>query len=327
LPKRSSNKSLRILKFPCKSGNTSLKSRGIFFLLFVIFIGAIAVNSGNNLVYLTFSTILSFILISGFLSFSNLRNISAEIKLQEFVFAKKQSAGYLLIKNNSPSPKFRLKTELFGYTFQVDLLSDIFALRFSKIFERRGIYKIPGIKITSDFPFGFFERKKKIELNESITVFPEIKSVSINRLEGNNESIAKRRKGYGEEFHSVRKYIEGEDSRRINWKLTAKANEPMVIETSGEKEKLDVFMDTSSYLYKNEDEFEDAVVKITSLVYKCFLCQTKLSFRINNDKIRASSDKEHYRKIFEILATVKMTDTTPLPVPRGAITYGDITYD
>ena len=216
---------------------------------------------------------------------------------------------------------------MFGYTFQVDLLSDILALRFSKIFERRGIYKIPGIKITSDFPFGFFERKKKIELNESITVFPEIKSVSINRLEGNNESIAKRRKGYGEEFHSVRKYIEGEDSRRINWKLTAKANEPMVIETSGEKEKLDVFMDTSSYLYKNEDEFEDVVVKITSLVYKCFLCQTKLSFRINNDKIRASSDKEHYRKIFEILATVKMTDTTPLPVPRGAITYGDITYD
>ncbi len=327
MPKKLLNKSLRILRFPCKSGNTSLKNRGIFFLLFVIFIGAIAVNSGNNLVYLTFSTVLSFILISGFLSFSNLRNISAKIKLQEFVFAKKQSSGYLLIKNNSPSPKFRIKTKLFGYTFQIDLLSDISSLRFSKVFERRGIYKIPDIRITSDFPFGFFERKKKIELNESITVFPEIKSVSIKKFDGNNENISKRKKGYGEEFHSVRKYIEGEDSRKINWKLTAKANEPMVIETSGEKEKLDVFMDTSSYLYENEDEFEDAIVKITSLVYKCFLRHAKLSFRINNNKIKASSDKEHYRKILEILATVKMTETTPLPVPRGTITYGDIAYD
>ncbi len=321
-----SNKFSKIRKYLSKSRNTSLKNRGVFFLLFVIFIGAIAVNSGNNLVYLTFSTVLSFILISGFLSFSNLKGIDIEVDFPEFVFAKRQSIGILVLKNRTKSPKFRLIVFLLNKMIEVDMILNKHSESFTKVFEQRGIYKITSATIKSDFPFGFFERKKEIKINRNIYVFPEIKNITINKSSNMVGEIQKERKGQGNEFYSVREYKEGEDSRKINWKLSAKANKLMIIETRNETESLDIFLDTSSYLYETEEIFEDAVIKICSLVYKCFLERIPISFTLNSKYFGRSPNRNHYIKIFEALATAHIAETPPSKIPTNAITYKELKY-
>ncbi len=319
------NRSLKTQKFLCKSGNTSLKSRGVFFLLFVVFIGAIAVNSGNNLVYLTFSTVLSFILISGFLSFSNLKGLEAEIKFPDFIFAKSQAYGFLIIKNRSNSPKFRLMIKIFEKTLKTDIVINEYSLSFTKTFKKRGVHKISDAKVTSDFPFGFFERKKDVKINQTVIVFPEVRNITLKKTAVLEGKISKKRHS-GDEFYSIRKYNEGEDSRKINWKLTAKANELMVVETRSENEEFRIFFDTSSYLYENEEEFEDALIRITSFVYNCFVKRIPISFTLNSKLLGNSSNRFFYQKIFNLLATVKPTETPPLKIPDNFITYEDIIY-
>lgn len=297
------------------------------FLVFVVFIGAIAVNSGNNLVYLTFSTILSFVLLSGFLSFSNLKKISVEIEFEDFVFAKKHSLCFLILKNNSGSPKFGLNIKVLDKVFYVDILSDIRSVSFVQMFEKRGIAEASKVYLSSIFPFGFFERKKEVEIEGKITVFPEVKNVTLKRIPGDRGELQNKNKGNGDEFYSVREYAEGEDSRKINWKLSAKANNVMVVETKSLNENtITIFFDTSSYLYKSEEEFENVLIKINSFVYQCFIKQIPISFVSNLANFSSSNSNDHYRKIFETLATAKITETTPMRKPAGAVSHEDILY-
>src|SRR5579863_2828251 len=51
---------------------------GTFYVLFSIGVGAAAINTGNNLLYLILGMLLGFIVISGFLSDSGLWGISTE---------------------------------------------------------------------------------------------------------------------------------------------------------------------------------------------------------------------------------------------------------
>src|ERR1700690_4369367 len=51
---------------------------GIFYVLFSIGVGAAAINTGNNLLYLILGILLGFIVISGFLSDSALWGIATE---------------------------------------------------------------------------------------------------------------------------------------------------------------------------------------------------------------------------------------------------------
>ncbi len=319
---------LKILKFPCSVGKTRLKSRGLFFFLFVVFVGAIAVNSGNNLVYLTFSTILSFVPLSGLLSFSNLKNIEAEVKAPQPMFANRKELCFITLKNSGNFPKFKIHMKIMGENVYTDIIKDTFSSDFECRFPRRGIHKVGALILTSDFPFGFFERHKTVLLDSEIIVCPEVTKVKVlHKGSGAENFVSNAVRGEGSEFYSAREYIDGEDSRKINWKLTAKADKPIVIETEKESKKMcKIFLDTSIYAYRNEEEFEDALKKITSLVYSCFNEGAEIFFFTPRLRINAKPDDNNTGKIFRFLATVSAEDRPPHKGVRGFITHREIAY-
>jgi uncharacterized protein (DUF58 family) len=60
---------------------------GLTFIALSLFVGFAAINTGNNLLYLTFGIMMSFVAASGFLSMINLSGIEVKILPQGDVFA------------------------------------------------------------------------------------------------------------------------------------------------------------------------------------------------------------------------------------------------
>ncbi len=319
-------KFLKKLKFPYRGSRAKIKSPGSTFILFVLLIGAVAVNSGNNLTYLTFSTILSFFILSGLLAYFNMKNISIELDLSEIVFANKNITISVKTYNKSRMPKFMLNLNFLNREETFQYINVVSIKNISTQFKKRGIEKIPYITVSSSFPFGFFERSRRIRTNYKIIVAPEVKSISLDGRTARNKEKYINYKGKSNEFYSVQEYREGEDARKISWPISAKTDKLIMID--GEKEnsnRIKLFLDNSSYLYTDVNSFEMAVEKVTSAIYLCYINKYEVSL-ISEKTFPFSHSKNHFKIIFEFLAIVQLKDHIPLTKPSEAITAEDINY-
>ncbi len=81
------------------------------------------------------------------------------------------------------------------------------------------------------FPFGIFYRKKKVDDIIGIA-YPEVYEIYGQHTSPAvmEEQVSVPKRGVGDEFYGLREYTYGEDSRLINWKLTAKTGLPLVKE-------------------------------------------------------------------------------------------------
>jgi uncharacterized protein (DUF58 family) len=85
-----------------------ITKEGIVYLAAVLIISIAALNTGNNLLFIIISAMLSAILISGFASAFALRRVRVELDLPELVFAKQRLLGRLKIGNPRRVPVFSL---------------------------------------------------------------------------------------------------------------------------------------------------------------------------------------------------------------------------
>src|SRR5919108_4720123 len=81
---------------------TQPTKEGVTFLALTIFVGVAALNTGNNLLYLVFGMMLSFIAASGIISMINLSWIKVEPHLPEDVFALTPTPLKFSVKNLKP---------------------------------------------------------------------------------------------------------------------------------------------------------------------------------------------------------------------------------
>ena len=85
-----------------------ITKEGIVYLAAVLVISVAALNTGNNLLFIIISAMLSAILISGMASAFALRRVRVEVGLPELVFAKQRLLGRLKIGNGRRVPVFSL---------------------------------------------------------------------------------------------------------------------------------------------------------------------------------------------------------------------------
>jgi uncharacterized protein (DUF58 family) len=96
---------------------------------------------------------------------------------------------------------------------------------------RRGINRVEDLHLESCHPFGFFLRRRKVP-DVALTAFPAVREVfgRTSSAAVREDRVSLPRRGVGDELHGIRDYVPGEDSRLINWKLTAKTGKPLVKE-------------------------------------------------------------------------------------------------
>ncbi|MGM0578184.1 MAG: DUF58 domain-containing protein [Myxococcota bacterium] len=215
-------------------------------LLFFVTLGVGfgAVNSGNNLLYLVLGILLSLIMISGVLSELTLRGVRAVRFDPPHLFAGQPALVRVDLHN--------AKRRLVSYSVELaELVGPSWGLEQRRAFvlrlapgetlpahlrveaSTRGWIPTAGLRLTTRFPFGFFEKSRFVPIPARYLVFPRIRPVAPPSLRpivaGAEEEIA--RIGQGDEFYALRDARIGDDARSIAWKVTARRDKLVVRES------------------------------------------------------------------------------------------------
>ncbi|TXD38598.1 DUF58 domain-containing protein [Lujinxingia vulgaris] len=247
----------------------ALTTPGKFFLLMTLAIGFGAINTGNNLLFLLLGMMLSLIVASGLLSEAVLRTLRVRRELPVRIFANEPAAGRFILENKGRWPSlsvevaehsphvvagpqrgrslaaprhswwkfWRTQTSdeerplAAAYCLRADAAQQT-ALATHYELPARGAYLLPGVQISTRFPFGFFEKSRELDQAQRVIVYPRSRPTStrIAEIHQHLGDMSQSRAGRGDDFFGLRDYRDGEDQRAIHWKSTARRAAPVVRE-------------------------------------------------------------------------------------------------
>ncbi|MEM4658211.1 MAG: DUF58 domain-containing protein [Candidatus Methanosuratincola sp.] len=214
------------------------------FLGLTFFVGFAALNTGNNLLYLTFGMMLSFIAASGVVSMLNLSRVEVKATLPRDVFAMTPAPFTFYLTNRKTFfSSYCLTLEVGGKRGYVPYLpsgkTSSVTLRLT--FPTRGWHAMPEGKLYTEFPFGFFTKSVRLYTDdEKMLVYPKVSKIEINpqELTANNPEIAGVISGFGSEIRSLRDYVDGDNPKLIHWKVSAKAGRLILRELEEEYSRM-----------------------------------------------------------------------------------------
>lgn len=243
----------------------SLTQRGSGFCALTLGVGFVALNSGNNLIYLVLGMMLSLILSSGVLSSINLHRVRVKRHPQLRGYAGRPlivRLGLVNLKKYWPSmgigvedppvdqqslsaKKERSINHMKGRSMYVFRLKGGTEeqLKYHLTIQSRGVYTLEGARIYTRFPFGFFEKSVGLRLQQSLTIFPRIdapvspllKQALLNDQLGSslsyqnrNQPVVGLRTSIFESMVSIEPHTVGTPLKFIHWKSSAKRGELMV---------------------------------------------------------------------------------------------------
>lgn len=301
-----------------------ITKEGLFYIALTFLVGFSAFNSGNNLIYLMFSILLSLFAASSILAVNNLKNIEVNLKSEEEIYAKKDAFIDVEIKAKDKRKKFFIDIKISENSLRVEFLDTLLRKKIKVNENKRGKKTIEYIYLSSSYPFGFLIREKKIKIDFSFLVFPEIRPVRIKNMSSTMGSLLK--KDDSGDFFSFEDYQEGMDARNIYWKVSVKLDKEKVITKANDNlNELKIALNNSYKLY-DAYTFEDAVIKVASLIKLLFEQRIPFEFIKDGNSIKCNSYKD-YILIMEYLSEVKLEDKFTLENFQDIITEKDIEYE
>ncbi|MBI5883610.1 MAG: DUF58 domain-containing protein [Elusimicrobia bacterium] len=187
-------------------------------------------STGNNLLYVLYGMVVAGLAVSWLGGRVNLARVTACGRMPDQVFRGDLFRLCLTLANAGRFPAFGLRVReavvgRLGPGQEAEV-------RFPFIFEHRGLNRVEGLEVESLWPFGFFRHSASLpEL--SGTALPRMREVHAAAEITADASLTGRprpKKGRGDELFGIRVYDQGDDSRLINWKLSAKQDKALVNE-------------------------------------------------------------------------------------------------
>jgi len=202
---------------------------GWWCLFVTIGLGVTAVNSGNNLLYLLVSLLLALIFVSGVLSEQTIRGVRITSLVPDEVFAGRPATVGATVVNDKrlPARSLVLETADGSRVIPVRWLppGGDRVLAWEHEFPRRGRHRLPGLKVTTRFPFGLFVKSGRAQDPRDVVVYPAPVTSAAGRLSVSSTGDTvetRRRRGRGQELHDLRPYRDGDDPRLIHWRVSAR---------------------------------------------------------------------------------------------------------
>jgi uncharacterized protein (DUF58 family) len=218
----------------------SFTSGGVAFTIGTFAVGFAAMNTGNNLLYLLWGSMLGFLMVSFWLSEQAIRDVRIERR-----FARAVTVGhdfrlsYEVTNRKSRLPSLALEIiegGLPGRAFVAHVPpGGTVAARSVNSFVRRGIYPLDIVTLSTAFPFGLFRKEKDIRMPGEVVVWPRSdRRVREPRVGGGRMRraglAARGTAGSRGEYRSLRGYRPGDDPKDIHWRSTARLREPVIRE-------------------------------------------------------------------------------------------------
>ncbi|MGI9534008.1 MAG: DUF58 domain-containing protein [Thermodesulfobacteriota bacterium] len=285
---------------------TSPTKEGVIFIILSFIVGFSALNTNNNLLYLIFGVMISLVILSGVISMINLSKIDVKLSRTPDLYALTPSEIVFSLTNQKPLiPSLSLTLEMNdNKTYLLYLPAhSTRSVGISCFFNSRGWNNFPILNLYTRFPFGFFKKLIKVELqNKKVLVFPNIHNVNLDintetDYSGEDKAI---KKGQSEELKSIRDYGSGDNVRDIDWKTTAKLNKLMVKEFfDNETKSVKIVFEPQSINLKNLEHY---ISEKASLLNEYIKLGFSVDFITSNKIYKTICNKNQMNKVLTFLA-------------------------
>lgn len=203
---------------------------GWVFFLFLVLIALIAYSTGNNLLFLLFAAMLSFFLISGFMSEASVGQIALAMEWPREWHAREAAWGTLGLQNKA--------RRLDAYLFELrhpELFDEAEGPRIVRLAAgqgltvplmlrapHRGRYTPAPFVLATSYPFLLLTKTRIVSLPDELLIFP-----AWRRIERAPEWLAQwsgtsaSREAMEGDVDHLREWHEGEALNRVHWKRSA----------------------------------------------------------------------------------------------------------
>ena len=285
---------------------------GKWFLLLTFGVGAAAINTGNNLLYLALSMNLSLVILSGVLSEWSLRGVGVSVRHASEAFASRDS--FLAVACSASGKRFpamslavslTIEGERHGVRFP-DIPAGKTATRVIPFRPgRRGLILPSRCTVSTLFPFGLFEKSADVDAGAPLLVYPDpaggTAPFSLPDPGGDAGGTLDARL-QGPLVKGAREHRPADPFRDIHWKASARLGKWMVKEREGESAPAaELRLPAES----PPDEFERAVSGACALVLRWEREGRPYRIRLGGVPCVEPSDAGRRAKALAFLATVR----------------------
>lgn len=309
---------------------------GVVFVVILVIVAFAAWNTGNNLLFMVFSIMLSTIFVSWVAARVSLRDLNVSARFPDHIFAGESAEVIITLRNSKrflPSfsimvemrgtfdrPGFRrkkktwtrLKKTALGYFTYVPHRAAA-EQAVEQMFPKRGHVLVKGFELSTRFPFGFFRHRRRLSARDvDIVVYPRPEPITdrLNLLPLQSGQTTSLRRGAGQDLLMLRDYQARDDLRHIDWKATARAQRLTVREFAAEDERrITIVLDRT--LTEDIDEenfrirFESGVNQAASLVKHFIEERAEVRLMLGADAGRFGAGLEHFYACSRRLALVE----------------------
>ncbi|MBI5634236.1 MAG: DUF58 domain-containing protein [Nitrospirae bacterium] len=286
-----------------------LTREGKRFLLASVLIAVAAVNTGNNLIYLILSLMLSFIVLSYLILRLNLAGLSLDVSVAGAVYAGEPVSVKLHVHNKKKLPVYSV------IIAAQDAAAEVYCGQISGhgvfrgtvvlVFGKRGLYGYRNFVVQSGFPFILFRKSISVEVSGQVLVYPKLLDVRevTEVIEGRQQEGAVAVRGRGDEVYSLRAFQYGDDWRRIHWKASAKQAGFLIREYAEyASQKITLLLD--NLLPQDSIHFEAAVSAAASLAKQYIETGYPVQFIAVGTTIPFGTGEDHLRSILGVLSVI-----------------------
>ena len=292
---------------------------GRAFLLVTLGVGVAAVNTGNNLLYLSLSLNLSLILLSGVLSEGTLRHAALKVRLASEAFAGGEA--FLAVTCSAEAKRFPGISLVAIVRVGVDSAT----VRFPDIAPGTSVTRVvpfrPSLRgeldsirasLSTRFPFSLFEKSVELDIPGGVIVYPR-PAPSTSRREDLPVAAPSGRPflsgRVGAFPRGVRGHLPADPVRDIHWKATARTGRWMVKEREREATPgIDLRVEEAGAPEAFEARISDACGAVLELDRRA----VPFRLRIGDRLCAEAHDPDRRTKALEALAKARFDPSPPV---------------
>ena len=218
---------------------------GKYYIAITLGVGLVGILTANNLLYILLGMLLALIIVSGILSEASLRHVKVERKLPQRAQVERTHLVEIRVRNEKKRlPSYALEIEDLRagqpadkrcFFLKVGPQSSQVAT-YRRTPKARGLDQYAAFRVATRFPFGLFEKSRRIVAEDEMVIYPAVDQIKLARVQAGNaldggESLSR---GQGDEFFGLRLRREGDDPRNIYWKRSTAGGPEVVVERSRE---------------------------------------------------------------------------------------------
>lgn len=328
--------------YPTRGQRIQPTLTGVLLIAVSLGIGSAAYNTANNILFITLSLLLSCLVLSGVLSWLNLRGVAWRIQYAGPWRSGQTQAVALELRNTktllptyglwfdfaatTPGLAEESKPQRRHLEARLDPGAET-RLEWPVRAARRGRMHIRLQSIGSLFPFGFLRKAVASDLGAEVLVWPapveyrrhaDGAAWRVVRSQGQVNRI-----GQGGDLLALRRYTPGDSPRLVHWKASARLRHLMVRQFSAEGlEGFTLRMDDDAAIWSRPGQFELALSLAATLAEDLFRAERLQSVVIGDEPpqvVRRLRDVELFLdRLAQLEVAARPRGRSGAPFPNAA---------